>query len=163
MVTHHALINSTNPNKTNMNKNHLAMISICLATLFGAAFLSSLTGIAAEPKTATDAAAPTKVYTAEETKEFVALTRATLEAIATGKQMEMVAKLTDLETAWDDKEKILRSKDEATWTLLDKTLDKGISALRSSHIDLQKGKSALEDLLKKLDQATKEKAEGKKD
>jgi len=49
----------------------------------------------------------------------------------------------------------LRPKDEATWTLLDKTLDKGISALRSSHANPAKGKAALEDLLKKLEQVTK--------
>jgi hypothetical protein len=67
----------------------------------------------------------------------------------------MVAKLTDLETAWDDQEKVLRPKDEATWTSLDKTLDKAISALRSSHVNLEKGKAALEILLKKLSQATK--------
>jgi len=67
----------------------------------------------------------------------------------------MVAKITDLETAWDDNEKKLRPKDEATWTLLDKTLDKAISALRSSRTDLKKGNAALEDLLKMLGQATK--------
>ena len=95
------------------------------------------------------------VYTAEETKAFKALAQATLAALAAGKQTETVAKLTDLETAWDDQEKVLRPKDEATWTALDKTLDKAISALRSSHTNFEKGKAALESLLKKLNQATK--------
>ena len=83
------------------------------------------------------------------------LTVMLIEALAAGKQTEMVAKLTDLETVWDDQEKVLRPKDEATWTQLDKTLDKAISALRSSHTNLPKGKAALENLLKKLEQATK--------
>ena len=131
----------------------IAILSIGLATVFTAAFLPAVTAVAADPKT--DAATPAPVYTAAETKEFKALAQATLDALAAGKQTEMVAKLTDLETAWDDQEKVLRPKDEATWTMLDKTLDRGISALRSSHKDTVKGKAALEDLLKKLGQATK--------
>ena len=39
--------------------------------------------------------------------------------------------------------------------LLDKTLDKAISALRSSRKDPNNGQGALEDLLKKLEQSTK--------
>jgi hypothetical protein len=139
--------------KTNMKKSQFTIISIGLATLVSAVIVPSLTSLAVEPK---PAAAPATVYTTEETKEFMALTRATLEALAAGKQLEVVAKLTDLETAWDDKEKDLKPRNEATWTLLDKTLDKAISALRSSRTDLQKGKGALEDLLKMLEQATKQ-------
>jgi len=124
-----------------------------LATLCSAACLTA--GSAEEPPSAARTVAAAPVYTTAETQEFKALTQATLEALAAGKQTEMVAKLTDLETAWDDQEKVLRPKDEATWTSLDKTLDKGISALRSSHTNLPKGKAALEDLLKKLARATK--------
>jgi hypothetical protein len=50
---------------------------------------------------------------------------------------------------------IISAMASATWTLLDKTLDKAISSLRSSKTSLPKGKAALEDLLKKLEQATK--------
>jgi hypothetical protein len=137
----------------NHMKRQLAITCIGLATLFSAAFVPAVSGQTAAPKTASEA--PAAIYTAAETKEFKALAKATLAALAAGKQTEMVAKLTDLETAWDDQEKVLRPKDEATWTLLDKTLDKGISALRSSHTNLAKGQAALEDLLKKLEQATK--------
>ena len=99
--------------------------------------------------------APKPVYTAHQTEQFKKLAQETLDALAIGKQTVMVAKLTDLETAWDDNEKKLRPKDETTWTLLDKTLDKAISALRSSRTDPKKGKLALEDLIKMLGQATK--------
>ena len=136
-------------------KNYVAITSVSLATIFCAVFLFDATSNAAESKTATEITAPARVYSAEETAGFKKLTKATLEALAAGKQTEMVAKLTDLETAWDDKEELLRPKNEATWTLLDKTLDKGISALRSSKTNLHKGKAALEDLLKKFEQATK--------
>ena len=137
-----------------MKKNH-PISSLLLATLFSAVSLVAVNSKADEPKPAAEAAAPALVYTTVETKEFKALAKATLEALAAGKPTEMVAKLTDLETAWDDQEKILRPRNEATWTLLDKTLDKAISALRSSHVNLPKGKAALENLLKKLDYATK--------
>ncbi len=138
-----------------MQNKYAAIMSIGLATIFSAVFLFDATCNAAESKTATEITAPARVYSTEETADFRMLTKATIEALAAGKQTEMVAKLTDLETAWDDKEMVLRPKDEVTWTLLDKTLDKGISALRSSKTNLQKGKAALEDLLKKLEQATK--------
>ena len=49
----------------------------------------------------------------------------------------------------------LAAQDTDTWTLLDKTLDKAISALRSSKTNIPKGKAALEESLKMLDQATK--------
>jgi hypothetical protein len=78
-----------------------------------------------------------------------------MAALDAANETEMVAKLTDLETAWDDQEKTLRPKSEATWTSLDKTLDKAISALRSSHKNLKKGKAALENLAKNLELATK--------
>ncbi len=138
-----------------MKKNYLTMMSLSLATLIGVVCLPALTSQADEPQAATKTPAMTAVYTAAETKEFKALAQATLDALAAGKQTEMVAKLTDLETSWDDQEKVLRPKDEAVWTALDKTLDKAISALRSSHTNLEKGKAALESLLKKLTQATK--------
>ena len=124
------------------------IVSCTALSLSGASY-------AAERKAAAEVTVPAKVYTAKETERFKALTKETLEALAAGKNAEMVAKLTDLETVWDEKEKTLKPKDEATWTLLDKTLDKAISALRSSKTNLPKGKAALEDLLKKLEQATK--------
>ena len=138
-----------------MKKTYLAITSLCLTTIVSAALLGEATGYAAEAKGASEVAAPARVYSAKETERFQALTKETLAALAAGKQAEMVAKLTDLETAWDEKEKALKPKDEGTWTLLDKTLDKAISSLRSSKTNLPKGKAALEDLLKKLEQATK--------
>jgi hypothetical protein len=104
---------------------------------------------------AAEATAVAPVYTAAETREFTELANATIAALDAGKNAEMVAKLTDLETAWDNKEKTLKPKNSATWESLDKTLDKAISALRSSKTNLPKGKTALEDLIKRLAQATK--------
>ena len=104
------------------------------------------------------AAAPPKVkqvYSAAETKDFKALANATIAAIDAKDEKGMVAKITDLETAWDAKEDTLKPKDPDTWTAIDKTLDKGISALRSSKTDIPKGKAALQQLVQMLDAATK--------
>ena len=122
-----------------------------MLTLLCLAMLAAPAAVAGE----TSGKDPAAVYTPKETENFKTLAKATLEALDAGQKDEMVAKLTDLETAWDDQEDNLKPRDLATWTLLDKTLDKAISSLRSSHVDLVKGKKALNDLLKKLDQATK--------
>jgi len=103
----------------------------------------------------TEVGSPAQVYTPSETAEFKTLATATLDALNAGKKEEMVTKLTDLETAWDAKESDLKPKDEATWTIIDKTLDKGISSLRSSKYKPEKGKAALESLISELTAATK--------
>jgi len=99
---------------------------------------------------------PAQVYTASETAEFKTLAAATLDALNAGKKEEMVTKLTDLETAWDAKESDLKPKDEASWTIIDKTLDKGISSLRSSKYKPEKGKAALESMISELTASTKQ-------
>lgn len=133
-----------------MNIRRSVFVSIALAAVFGA-FTLTIAPLQAADKAGSVAA----VYRAKETAEFKKLAKETIEALAAGKTTEMVAKLTDLETIWDEKEKSLKPKNEVTWTTIDKTLDKAISALRSSKVNLKKGKTALEDLLKMLDQATK--------
>jgi len=109
----------------------------------------------AKPAPAAPAAAITPIYTQKETAEFTTLAKATLEALAAGKKEAMVAKLTDLETAWDEKENTLKPRDEKRWTTIDKTLDKAISALRGSKYNVAKGKAALELLIKEIAESTK--------
>jgi len=123
------------------------------ALLVAACILPTLWG-AQDSKAAAAASSVTACYTAAETAEFKRLTQATLKALAASQESRMVACLTDLETAWDDQETVLRPKNEATWMRLDKALDRGISALRSSHPNPKKGEIALKDLLRNLDQAT---------
>jgi hypothetical protein len=133
-----------------MKNNSLTRTTILLAAFLTSLILPSGVVMAGESKPADTSPVSPPVYTSAETAEFIKLTKETLVALAAGKQPEMVAKLTDLETAWDDQEAVLKPKNEATWKLLDKSLDKGISALRSSHANPAKGKVALEDLLAEL-------------
>ena len=123
------------------------------AVLLAVAFLAIPQIYAADTPAALSVLAP--VYSAAETTPFKALATETIAALDAGKKDKMIAKLTDLETIWDEKEDALSPKAPATWTIIDKTLDRGISALRSSKTDLTKGKAALQDFIKKLDQATK--------
>ncbi len=98
---------------------------------------------------------PAAAYTATETAPFVALARETIELLEAKETPRAVARLTDLEAAWDAREAALRPRDPATWTLLDDTLDRAIGALRSTDAkDLPAGTAALRDLLRGLDQAT---------
>ena len=142
-----------------MIKKTVSCLTLALALVAGFNTFSPLTVRAdGDLPTLNSMKGLTKIYTAAETKEFIQLAKDTLANLAAGKQTEMVAKLTDLETAWDDKESMLRPKSETTWTLLDKTLDKAISALRSSHTDPAKGKAALEKLVKLLGDVTQPEA-----
>jgi hypothetical protein len=127
-----------------------------VASLLSLAFaVSPVVLLAAASGAPAESPASTAVYTAAETAPFKTLIEATLAALDAGKNTEMVAKLTDLETAWDDKEAVLKPRNPDVWTKIDKTLDKAISALRSSRVDLPKGKSALKNLLVELATATK--------
>lgn len=132
-----------------------AVISVGLALVASAALMLFVPNSFAQSTPVTKADVLKPVYTPQETANFKMLAKETIAAIDTGKNTEMVPKLTDLETAWDDNESTLKPKDPATWDLIDKTLDKAISALRSSRTDIPKGKAALEDLIKKLELATK--------
>ena len=136
-----------------MLKISRSTIFLGLTVLFSS--ISVTTASAQTTNAKPDAVSPAPIYTAAETADFIKLAKATLVALAASKNTDMVAKLTDLETAWDDNEATLKPRDEKAWASLDKTLDKAISALRSSHTNLEKGKTALEALIKQLLQATK--------
>ena len=141
-----------------MKKLNSVKLSLGLAALFSATLLL------AEPVRASDVTnsstvrvpAPVPVYAKAETAEFKSLAKKSIAALDAGRNTDMVAKLTDLETAWDVKEDVLKPKDAALWTLLDKTLDKAISALRSSKTNLPKGRATLEDFMKLLEKSTKQ-------
>ena len=135
----------------NKPKTYLSITSVCISVLFAVGSVPAI--CAADGTVASADVVP--AYSARETAPFKTLATEAIAALDAGKKDEMIAKLTDLETAWDEKEDVLSPKDPATWKVLDKTLDRGISALRSSKTDLPKGKAALQDLVKKLDRATK--------
>ena len=135
-----------------MKTPHLTITALALAASFAGAF--GIAPCSAAPAAGPEAAASAAVYGKEETANLKTIAAKALEAATAGKKPEAVAKITELEKAWDHKEKAMKAKSEAVWTALDKALDQAITAIRSIG-NLADGKTALEDFTKKLDQATK--------
>jgi len=99
---------------------------------------------------------PAAVYDGSELEPFRNLTRKTLAFLDGGRTDDGIAALTDLEAAWDAAEGELKGRDPGTWALLDRTLDRAIDALRSTHeMDAVAGRAALADLLARFGQATR--------
>lgn len=133
--------------------NTAKYLRLLLIVLF--ALSTGIASIAASHAEDTKAPAIKPIYDQKESSEFTLLAKATLDALNAEKKEVMVAKLTDLETAWDEKEPALKPRDEKRWTTIDKTLDKAISALRGSKYNAAKGKAALELLIKEIAESTK--------
>jgi hypothetical protein len=104
---------------------------------------------------ASSSAAMAKIYTKEQTDPLISLANATLAAVAADKKADMETKITELESAWDAQQKPMSAINQTQWTVIDKTLDKAIAALRGSKFDAKKGKDALDSLVKMLTDSTK--------
>jgi uncharacterized membrane-anchored protein len=81
---------------------------------------------------------------------FAAISQDTLDLLSAGRQSAATARVTDLETAWDNAEATLRPKDQATWKAIDTKIDTVLRAVRSTHPDLTAEKAALTALLPML-------------
>ncbi|MHC8333650.1 protein translocase subunit SecF [Pseudomonas sp. LB3P25] len=75
----------------------------------------------------------------------------TARLVETGDLKAAKARITDLETAWDQAEENLQPKSPADWTSVDKSIDRALSQLRSGTPDPAACAEALKTLLAKLD------------
>ncbi|MCP1445460.1 preprotein translocase SecF subunit [Pseudomonas sp. GGS8] len=82
---------------------------------------------------------------------FRTITVDTARLVDTGDLKAAKARITDLETAWDQAEETLRPKSPASWTSVDKSIDRALSQLRSGKPDPKACADALKTLLAKLD------------
>jgi uncharacterized membrane-anchored protein len=82
--------------------------------------------------------------------QFSKITQDTLDLLNTGDQSGATARITDLETAWDNGEARLKPRDKATWTDIDGKIDKVLRELRSTSPNANSEKAALTTLLTAL-------------
>ena len=74
----------------------------------------------------------------------------TLAKVQTGDQAGAVARITDLETAWDDAQDRLEPMDPTGWKSLDRKIDNALKAVRSTAPDPTAEKQSLNELLTAL-------------
>jgi uncharacterized membrane-anchored protein len=74
----------------------------------------------------------------------------TLAKVQAGDQAGAIARIKDLETAWDDDQSTLQPMDDTGWTVLDGQIDKVLTSLRASQPDPGTEKQTLDTLLTSL-------------
>jgi uncharacterized membrane-anchored protein len=79
--------------------------------------------------------------------QFRTISQDTRDLLDRGDQSGATARITDLETAWDDAQARLKPRDPAAWTALDDKIDTVLRELRSTSPDPASEKAALDDLL----------------
>jgi uncharacterized membrane-anchored protein len=101
------------------------------------------------PPTATDGAVPPSSPLGDMTG-FRTITQDTLGLLNAGDQAGATARITDLETSWDNSEARLKPKNKAAWTAIDGKIDTVLRELRSTSPQPVSEKAALTDLLTAL-------------
>jgi hypothetical protein len=81
---------------------------------------------------------------------FRKITQDTLALLNAGDQRAATARVTDLETSWDNAEARLKPKNKTAWTQIDGKIDTVLRQMRSTSPNPASEKAALTDLLKAL-------------
>jgi uncharacterized membrane-anchored protein len=92
----------------------------------------------------------TAKFPAGDVTNFRTITKDTLAKVQAGDQAGAQARITDLETAWDDAQNTLEPLDETGWTVLDGQIDSALTAVRADQPDPSTEQQALNALLASL-------------
>lgn len=120
---------------------------ILLATILLAGVVPSILGSFIGP-TIAEAASPAKLGNLDRFRKIVIDARALLDKsdIAGAK-----ARMKDLETAWDEAEAGLKPRAATEWHVVDKAIDRALTAIRASAPDLTHCKNTLDELVHVMD------------
>lgn len=87
-----------------------------------------------------------KAFPAEDLQNFRTIVTDTLAKVSAGDQAGAKARITDLESAWDDAQSRLQPMNETAWSFLDGKIDKALKAVRAGSPDPATETQALTDL-----------------
>jgi uncharacterized membrane-anchored protein len=82
--------------------------------------------------------------------QFIAISDDTLSLVKAGKQTDATARITDLETAWDQAQAVLKRRDPNEWHAVDDKIDVVLRELRSTTPDAASEVTALTALLAQM-------------
>ena len=89
-------------------------------------------------------------FPASSVARYRTITRDTLHLVDSGDQSGAASRVTDLETAWDDDQDTLQSRDCQAWTYVDQQIDPVLAAVRASNPDKAQEEQTLHALLTTL-------------
>jgi len=89
-------------------------------------------------------------FPADDITQFRTITQDTLGLVTSGDQAGAKARITDLESAWDDDQSKLEPMDQTAWTFLDSEIDDALTAVRAANPNSADEQRALGTLITSL-------------
>ena len=127
------------------------LVSGCSSTLTSPPATSGAsTGQSAAAPSADTGQSATAKFPPADVTAFRTIVTDTLAKVQAGDQAGAVARITDLETAWDDAQDRLEPMDPTGWESLDRKIDNALKAVRSTAPDPTAEKQSLNELLSAL-------------
>ena len=132
---------AANPGRERIMLGYFAVVAVATATLLTWAHRQPHATPAGEAETPAASTAPltpkqaTSPFPAAEVAKFRAVVTDTLAKLTAGDQAAARVRVADLETAWDDDQRILEPKDEQAWRFLDNEIDHVLKSLRAPSPD----------------------------
>ncbi|MDI1289797.1 MAG: hypothetical protein PSX37_07615 [bacterium] len=129
-------------------------VVLALVVVLGGAFYAwrsnalNAEAVAVAPVVAGSPSAPSSPL--GDTTAFVAITQDTLDLLVAGKQADATARITDLESSWDNEEATLKRRNSDAWHAVDDKIDTVLRELRSTSPDPTTEKAALQALLTQM-------------